>query len=294
MRQTRYGGNMSKSVLHFNEINKIFTERSVLTDEDNDLRAVKSSRDTGRAGDASSSDSRLRFGHPGRTTRILLVEDDRPIADTLSRTLEVAGFTAFTTGLGEDALDLARTYRFDLILLDLSLPDMSGQLVLQKLRTLRPDTPIILLSNDTDVSVKVEGLLEGADDYVTKPFHRDELLARIHVMLRRVHSTASSDVTIGPLTLDFSTRRATSNGQRIPLTAKEYSCLEFLVQRRGTTVTKEMFLTHLYDGRDEPEMKIIDVFVCKIRRKLADAGVPPIIETVWGRGYTIPFDAGDQ
>lgn len=230
----------------------------------------------------------------GRGARILLIEDDRLLSDTLLRMLEIAGFSVFATGLGQDALDLFRTYRFDLVLLDLSLPDMAGQLVLQKIHALRPETPIIILSGETDINVKVEGFMEGADDYVTKPFHRDELLARIHAILRRARSASLADMTMGPLTLDFSVHRATANGQRIPLTGKEYACLELLAQRRGTTVTKDMFLAHLYGGRGEPEMKIIDVFICKIRRKLADAGVPPLIETVWGRGYTIPLDIDEE
>jgi two-component system cell cycle response regulator CtrA len=205
--------------------------------------------------------------------------------------LESAGFTAYVTALGEDAIDLSRAYRFDLVLLDLTLPDMSGQIVLQRLRQIRPDTPVIILSGETDVQVKVEGLLDGADDYITKPFHRDELLARIHAMLRRARAAAPSELVIGPLTLDLVAHRAIVHGKPVPLTGKEYACLEFLALRRGMTVTKEMFLTHLYAGRDEPEMKIIDVFICKLRRKLADAGAPPIIETVWGRGYTIANDA---
>ena len=225
-----------------------------------------------------------------RSARILIVEDDRLLADTLSRTLEVSGFNAYVTGFGEDALDLARTYRFDLMLLDLTLPDISGHVVLQKLRQVRPDTPIIILSGETDIACKVEGLLEGADDYVTKPFHRDELMARIHAMLRRSRNAAPSELGIGRLAIDLGAHRASVDGRPIPLTGKEFACLEFLALKRGSTVTKEMFLAHLYGGHEEPEMKIIDVFVCKLRRKLADAGIPGLIETVWGRGYTIPAE----
>lgn len=225
-----------------------------------------------------------------RSARILIVEDDRLLADTLSRTLEVSGFNAYVTGFGEDALDIARTYRFDLMLLDLTLPDISGHVVLQKLRQVRPDTPIIILSGETDIACKVEGLLEGADDYVTKPFHRDELVARIHAMLRRSRSVTPSELAIGRLAIDLGAHRAFVDGRPISLTGKEFACLEFLALKRGSTVTKEMFLAHLYGGHEEPEMKIIDVFVCKLRRKLADAGVPGLIETVWGRGYTIPAE----
>jgi len=222
-----------------------------------------------------------------RTTRLLLVEDDRLLSDAMSRMLETAGFTVYVTAFGEDAIDLARAYRFDVVLLDLSLPDMSGHQVLQKLRLARPEAPVIILSGETALQTKLEGFQEGADDYVTKPFHRDELLARINAVLRRARASAPSELILGPLLLDLAARRALVEGEPVPLTAKEYACLEFLAMRRGMTVTKEMFLAHLYGGRDEPEMKIIDVFICKLRRKLLEASSPPLIETVWGRGYTI-------
>ncbi len=235
----------------------------------------------------AAAPGRTRFAAPSRTTRLLLVEDDRELSDALSRALEMSGFTVYVTGYGEDALDLARAYRFDVVVLDLTLPDMAGQQVLQQLHQTRPDTPVIILSGETDLEAKIENFLEGADDYITKPFHRDELIARIHAVLRRVRSAAPQQVELGTLVIDLVAHRALVGGLPVPLTGKEYACLEFLATRRGMTVTKEMFLAHLYGGRDEPEMKIIDVFICKLRRKLSDAGATGIIETVWGRGYTI-------
>jgi len=234
--------------------------------------------------------ARSRFTAPQRTTRLLLVEDDRLLSDALSRMLELAGFTVYVTGFGEDALDLARAYRFDVVVLDLTLPDMAGGQVLQHLHVMRPDTPVIILSGVAALESKIENFLEGADDYITKPFHRDELLARIHAVLRRSRAAAPQEILLGTLTLDLVAHRASVGGVQVPLTGKEYACLEYLATRRGMTVTKEMFLAHLYGGRDEPEMKIIDVFICKLRRKLAEAGAPPVIETVWGRGYTIATD----
>ena len=239
---------------------------------------------------AVSAQAKARVSMLGRTTRLLLVEDDRTPSDALGRTLEASGFPVYVTAYGEDAVELARSYRFDIILLDLTLPDLSGQQVLQQLRRFRPDTPVIILSGEAGIEAKIEHFLDGADDYLTKPFHREELLVRIHAVLRRVRSTAPEQVEIGPLVIDLLSHRALVGGELVPLTGKEYACLEFLATRRGMTVTKEMFLSHLYGGRDEPEMKIIDVFICKIRRKLNEAGVPPVIETVWGRGYTIPTD----
>ncbi len=231
-----------------------------------------------------------RLVAPGRTTRLLLVEDDRILSDALARMLEDAGLTVYLTAFGEDALDLARAYRFDVVVLDLSLPDLPGQQVLQQLHRMRPDTPVIILSGEDGLEAKVANILEGADDYITKPFHRDELLARIHAVLRRARTAQPRELAIGPVSLDLEQRRCLVEGRTVPLTGKEYACLEFLATRRGMTVTKEMFLAHLYGGRDEPEMKIIDVFICKLRRKLSEAGAPPLIETVWGRGYTIAND----
>lgn len=224
----------------------------------------------------------------GRGTRILLVEDDRRLAEALEEILGLAGFTVYTTHQGEEAISLARSYRFDLSLLDLSLPDISGHAVMDGFRAARPDMPVIILSGAGNLDSKLSVFDSGADDYVVKPFQADELVARIHAVLRRVRATAPTEIRVGKLTLDLAGRRALVGDLPVPLTAKEYACLDFLVSRRGSTVTKEMFLAHLYGGRNEPEMKIIDVFVCKLRRKLKEAGVPGLIETVWGRGYTIP------
>lgn len=243
-----------------------------------------------RADSSMSGKMKAKLPPPARTTRLLLVEDDRILSDALSRTLENAGFTVYVTAFGEDAIELARAYRFDIILLDLTLPDLPGQQVLHQLRHFRPDAPVIILSGESGVETKIEHFLDGADDYVTKPFHREELLVRIHAVLRRVRASAPECVEIGALTVDLVAHRAMVGDEVVPLTGKEYACLEFLAMRRGMTVTKEMFLSHLYGGRDEPEMKIIDVFICKIRRKLAEAGLPQVIETVWGRGYMIPLD----
>ncbi len=242
-------------------------------------------------GDAVQAAGRPRFAAPGKTTRLLLVEDDRLLSDALSRTLEASGFTVYVTAYGEDALDLARAYRFDVVVMDLSLPDIPGNMLLQQLHQMRPDTPVIILSGEANVEAKIENFVEGADDFVTKPFNRDELIARIHAVLRRSRASSPQELQFGLLTIDLIGRRAVVGGVVVPLTGKEYACLEFLATRRGMTVTKEMFLAHLYGGRDEPEMKIIDVFICKLRRKLQEAGADPLIETVWGRGYTIASEA---
>ncbi|WP_448578309.1 response regulator transcription factor [Thermaurantiacus sp.] len=226
-----------------------------------------------------------------RAGRLLLVEDDALLADLLARKLESAGYVVHVAGLGEDGLSLIDAHRFDAVLVDLSLPDVPGQAILRRLRQAGShETPILILSGESDLSVKLEGFSAGADDYIVKPFHPDELVARVGAAIRRSQSSTPAEIRLGPLLVDLHGRKAMVNDQLVPLTGKEFQCLAFLAMRRGSTVTKEMFLAHLYGGRDEPEMKIIDVFICKIRRKLADAGATNVIETVWGRGYTVSSD----
>jgi len=178
----------------------------------------------------------------------------------------------------------------------LNLPDMSGYEVLKSLRVSKVATPILILSGLAGIEDKVRGLGFGADDYMTKPFHKDELVARIHAIVRRSKGHAQSVIQTGGLKVNLDTKTVDVNGQRVHLTGKEYQMLELLSLRKGTTLTKEMFLNHLYGGMDEPELKIIDVFICKLRKKLAAAtGGKHYIETVWGRGYVLrnPDDETD-
>jgi two-component system cell cycle response regulator CtrA len=149
-------------------------------------------------------------------------------------------------------------------------------------------TPILILSGLADTEAKVKGLGFGADDYMTKPFHKDELIARITAIVRRSKGHAESVIKVGKLIVNLDTKTVEAEGQRVHLTGKEYAMLELLALRKGTTLTKEMFLNHLYGGMDEPELKIIDVFICKLRKKLSTAtGGNNYIETVWGRGYVL-------
>ena len=220
--------------------------------------------------------------------RVLLVEDDSATALTIELMLKSESFTVYTTDLGEEGLDLGKLYDYDIILLDLNLPDMSGFEVLRSLRVSRVKTPILILSGLTDIEAKIKGLGLGADDYMTKPFHRDELVARIHAVVRRSKGHAQSKIEIGNLVVNLATKSVEIDGARVYLTGKEHQILELLSLRKGTTLTKEMFLSNLYGGIDEPEIKIIDVFICKLRKKLANAsGGKNYIETVWGRGYVL-------
>jgi two-component system cell cycle response regulator CtrA len=209
--------------------------------------------------------------------------------------LKSESFNVYTTDLGEEGIDLGKLYDYDIILLDLNLPDMSGTEVLRSLRVSRVNTPILILSGLAGVEDRIKGLGGGADDYMTKPFHKDELVARIHAIVRRSRGHAQSVIETDDLVINLDTKMADINGSRVHLTGKEYQMLELLSLRKGMTLTKEMFLNHLYGGIDEPEMKIIDVFICKLRKKLANAsGGKNYIETVWGRGYVLRHPTDDE
>ena len=220
--------------------------------------------------------------------RVLLIEDDSSIAQSIELMLKSESFNVYTTDLGEEGVDLGRLYDYDIILLDLNLPDMSGFEVLRSLRVSKVKTPILILSGIASIEHKVKGLGYGADDYMTKPFHKTELIARVHAIVRRSRGHAQSIVQTGDLIVNVDAKTVHIKQIRVNLTGKEYQMLELLSLRRGTTITKEMFLSQLYGGMDEPEIKIIDVFMCKIRKKLAIAsGGKDYIETVWGRGYLL-------
>ncbi len=220
--------------------------------------------------------------------RILLIEDDSAMAQSIELMLKQDGFNVYTTDLGEEGIDLGKLYDYDLIVLDLNLPDMNGYDVLRQLRVSKIETPILILSGMSGTEDKVKGFGFGADDYMTKPFNKDELIARIHAIVRRSKGHSQSIITTGKIKVNLDAKTVEVDGSRVHLTGKEYQMLELLSLRKGTTLTKEMFLNHLYGGMDEPELKIIDVFICKLRKKLSNAtGGENYIETVWGRGYVL-------
>ena len=219
--------------------------------------------------------------------RALLVEDETNTARFLSLTLRSVGAVVDQVDLGEEALELVRHYDYDIVLLDLMLPDMEGYEVVRRMRAARIDTPILILSGLSRPQAKVKGLSMGADDFVTKPFDKAELLARIQVVIRRSKGLSQSLLCIGDLEINLDSKEVKISGTLLHLTGKEYSILELLALRKGFVLTKEAFLNHLYGGMDEPEIKIVDVFICKLRKKLAKAGVTDLIGTVWGRGYMI-------
>jgi two-component system, cell cycle response regulator CtrA len=220
--------------------------------------------------------------------RVLLVEDDAALAKSISMMLKSESYIVDTTDLGEDGLEIGKLYDYDIIILDLILPDIDGYEVLRRLRAARVETPILILSGLSEMDNKIKGLGFGADDYLTKPFDKRELLARLQAIIRRSKGHAQSVIKTGKLLVNLDARTVEMENKPLHLTGKEYGILELLALRKGTTLTKEMFLNHLYGGMDEPELKIIDVFVCKLRKKLAQAaGGDNYIETVWGRGYVL-------
>lgn len=226
--------------------------------------------------------------------RVLLVEDDLTAARGISLMLKSGGAVVDQVDTGEEALDLVRHYDYDIIVLDLILPDIEGYDVVRRMRSARIDTPVMILSGLARPQAKVKGLGLGADDFITKPFDKAELLARMQAVVRRSKGYSQPSLHVGPLTLNLDSREVSVDNSPVYLTSKEYAILELLVLRKGMILTKEAFLNHLYGGMDEPEMKIIDVFICKLRKKLAHAGASNLIGTVWGRGYMIRDPAGDK
>jgi two-component system cell cycle response regulator CtrA len=230
----------------------------------------------------------------GDEMRVLLVEDDVTTARGIVLMLKSSNAVVDQAETGEEALELARHYDYDIVVLDLMLPDMEGYEVVRRLRAGRVDVPVLILSGLTRPQAKVKGLGMGADDYITKPFDKAELIARMQAIVRRSKGFSQPSLRIGALQLNLDSREVLVAGRQVHLTGKEYAILELLVLRKGMVLTKEAFLNHLYGGMDEPEMKIIDVFVCKLRKKLAQAGADGLIGTVWGRGYMLREPSGEQ
>jgi two-component system cell cycle response regulator CtrA len=227
--------------------------------------------------------------------RVLLIEDDRAAAQSIELMLKSQSINVYTTDSGEEGIDLGKVYNYDIILLDLNLPDMSGFDVLRTLRVAKVETPILILSGLAGMEDKCKGLGFGADDYMTKPFHKDELVARIYAIVRRSQGHAQSVIQIGDLVLNLDSKTVEAFGGRVHFTIKEYQMLELLCLHKDKPVTKEMFFNHLYGGMDEPEVKIIDVFICKLRKKLANASMGKnYIETIWGRGYVLREPNDDE
>ncbi len=218
--------------------------------------------------------------------RIMFIEQDGPGARTVAEDLRAGGFELVIAGSAEQALSLAGASDFDLILLDVG-SRASASDVVQRIRLARVRTPILLAAPTDRLVEVVRALSVGADDYVTLPMRRDELSQRLAAVVRETGVRSRQIVRVGKLRIDLERRSLEVNGERVHLTGKEFQMLELLALKRGQTVTKDMFLDHLYGGAYEPVLKIIDVFICKLRKKLTAATGENYIETIWGRGYVM-------
>ena len=217
-------------------------------------------------------------------TRILIAEDERNLVSFLEKALRAAGYTTTAVGDGPSAVALARDEDFELMILDLGLPILDGTEVLRTLRAQGRRLPVIILSARDDVRDKVAGLQLGADDYLTKPFELDELLARIQVRLRDVGTSESLTLAAGGVALDLRTRRATVEGRTIELSAREFALLELFLRHPDQVLSREQVLAHVWGYDFDPNSNVVEVYVGYLRRKLG----PDVIATVRGMGYRLP------
>ena len=220
--------------------------------------------------------------------RVLLIANETGVAQPIESKLKAEDFRVYATSLARTGIDLAALGEFDVILLSISPPDLSGLDVLRMFRSAKIKTPILLVFDFAALEGKLKELGVSPHEYILNPVQKDELIARLHAIVQRARRPAQPVIAIGDLTVNLEQKAVDVAGTRLQLTGKEYQMLELLALRRGTTLTKEMLLNHLYGGVDEPEVKIIDVFICKLRKKLASASHGKnYIETVWGRGYLL-------
>lgn len=220
--------------------------------------------------------------------RLLVVEDEAEVSQRIEAACASDGLNCHVAETGAEALEMTQIYDYAAIILDILLPDICGFDIISRLRAINNNTPILMLSGLSATEDKVKSLTMGADDYITKPFSKSELLARVYAIIRRASGHSSSIIKIGPMEINIKQRKVSVYGTDLVLTSKEYAILELLAMKRGSVLAKETFLNHIYGGMDEPELKIVDVFICKLRKKIANlAGGMNLIETVWGRGYII-------
>jgi len=222
--------------------------------------------------------------------RILLIEDHKPLQRAVRQGLEEEGFAVDLASDGEEGDFKARTAEYDVIILDLQLPKVDGLTLLQKWRASGMSTHVLVLTARTTTEDKVRGLDLGADDYLTKPFVLEELLARLRALIRRGHQVKSPQLKVHDLEIDTASRTVRRGGQSIHLTPREYALLEFLAFHRGKVVTRSMIWEHLYDEEDENTSNVVDVYIRYLRNKIDKGFDPPLILTRWGEGYLLRGD----
>ena len=215
--------------------------------------------------------------------RILIVEDEEHISSFLKKGLRSNGYTASVAETGHDALALARSGEFDLVILDIGLPDMDGYEVLQRLRSGNQHMSVVMLTARDAVTDRVAGLEQGADDYVTKPFSFDELLARVRVRLRTERTAEQTVLSAGDASLDLRTRRLTVGSRSMELSAREFSMAEVFFRHPGQVMTREQLLSNVWGYDYDPGSNVVDVYVGYLRRKLGKQR----IKTVRGMGYRL-------
>jgi two-component system OmpR family response regulator/two-component system copper resistance phosphate regulon response regulator CusR len=218
---------------------------------------------------------------------ILIVEDDEVLGRALEQGLREAGNQVTWVTSGKPGLDLAQTEKFDAIVLDLMLPEISGIEILKRIRSAGQRTPVLVLTALGTVEERVTGLESGADDYLVKPFAFPELLARLSAITRRSLHLQSQELTVGPLTLDLALRRVSRAGQELALTPTEFSLLEFLMRHAGQVVTRKMLCEHLWEADWEGVTNVIEVHITRLRAKIDRGFETPLLHTVRGRGYVI-------
>ena len=226
--------------------------------------------------------------------RILLVEDDVRLQDSLADNLRQAGFAVDVSGDGIEGLYYGEEFPVDLAIIDLGLPGLSGLDLIRKLRKSERRFPILILTARSQWQDKVKGLEAGADDYMTKPFHPEELKARVAALIRRSAGHARPQVSFGPVSIDLSSQRVMLNGVEVDLTTYEYRVLEYLVLHPGEVVTKTALSEHIYEEDADRDSNVIEVFIGRLRRKIDPDGALQPIETLRGRGYRLNLRSHDQ
>ena len=219
--------------------------------------------------------------------RILIVEDDPEVADLVARSIRRTAWAADLAGTGGEALEALAVNEYDLVVLDINLPDISGMAVCRQWRQQGGRTPILMLTARSGLSDRIEGLDAGADDYLPKPFVVEELLARLRALARRPPSTLSPQLALADLELDPNTRTVRRAGEPIRLTAREYGLLEYLLRNPNRVVSRAQILEHVWDDNFDPVANAVDVLVGRVRRKITVAGTKPLIHTVRGGGYIL-------
>ncbi len=222
--------------------------------------------------------------------RVLLIEDDQRLLDTLTTHLREAGFAVDSSTDGIEGLYLGEEFPIDLAIIDLGLPELPGLDVIRELRRRGRDFPILVLTARSEWQDKVAGLEAGADDYLTKPFHIEELMARVNALMRRSGGHARPRVQLGPITVDLSSQRVYLDDEEIELTTFEYKVLNYLVMHSGEVVTKTDLSEHIYEEDADRDSNVIEVFVGRLRRKIDPDGTLNPIETLRGRGYRLALE----